>query len=597
MKMYYEHFGLLDDPFKFVPSNALFPSAAHREGLATLEWGLREPSGLTLLVGEVGTGKTMLIHAMLARQHDRVRIAQLSDPTLPFEEMLSVIVSQLGIHPAGRSKLAILQSLKTFLADPTNTDSLVLMFDEAQGLSDETLEELRLLSNSRPPHRPTFQIILVGQHELVQRLTDHKLRALNQRIGARALLRPLRGAEIHDYVDYLLRAQHARREVFSPGALDRVAALSGGLPRKINNLCHNSIMLAYSDGSAVVKPRHVEAASVEIENLLNAAGGYQAIEAGRGAIHPMIRGGKPVMAGGFSALIVVAVALALEFGTGGLGTWFAHVESVARDRGSVAKDRELDADAFSKLLSGRPSQSYEESRNEVGAAAPLRSWQSPITVDARPTQAPVAQSPQPISPKARPGTTGGMQDAHPTRFPSETTKTLESTNSSSLGRIVAPPDTGKKLTFAEERMLSYDVRRAQASLRAARYSNAVYHLKRAIVLEPGNPELRELLQRALDGQSEPQRNAPARQDPVSSPAEDFAATDKEAQTSTRSENPDANLVRDEISEGDAYMRAQKYDIALRKFSTAIVLDPDNKDLPDRIEWARKAKAAAENTGR
>jgi type II secretory pathway predicted ATPase ExeA len=500
--MYYEHFGLLDDPFKFVPSNALFPSAAHREGLATLEWGLREPSGLTLLVGEVGTGKTMLIHALLARQHDRVRIAQLSDPTLPFEEMLRLIVSQLGIHPAGRSKLAILQSLKTFLADPTNTDSLVLMFDEAQGLSDEILEELRLLSNSRPPHRPTLQIILVGQHELVQRLTDHKLRALNQRIGARALLRPLRGPEIRDYVNYLLRAQDARREVFSPRALDRVAVSSGGLPRKINNLCHNSLMLAYSDASVLVKPRHVEAASVEIENLLNAPGDYQAIKAGRGAIHRMIRGSKHLMAGGFSALILVAIALAL-FGTSGLGTWFAHVESAARDRGSVAKDRELDADASSKLLSGCPSQSYAESHNEVGPAASLRSWQSVIAVDAQPAQTPVAQSPQPISPKARPGTTGGMQDAHPTRFPSETTKTLESTNSSSLGRIVAPPDTGKKLTFAEERMLSYDVRRAQASLRAARYSNAVYHLKRAIVLEPGNPELRELLQRALDGQSEP----------------------------------------------------------------------------------------------
>ena len=590
--MYYEHFGLRDAPFKFVPSNALFLSPAQLEALALLEWGLREPSGLTLLVGEVGTGKTILIHALalLARQHDRVRIAQLSDPTLPFEEMLRVIVSQLGIHPAGKGKLAILQALKTFLADPTNTDSLVLMFDEAQGLSDETLEELRLLSNSRPPHRPALQIILVGQPELVQRLSDHKLRALNQRIGARALLRPLQGAEIRDYVDHLLRAQGARRGIFSRSALDRVAALSGGLPRKINNLCHNSLMLAYSDGNPVVIPRHVKAASAEIENLLNAAGDYRAMEAGRGAIHRMIRRGKPVIAGCFSALAVVAVALAVKFGTGRLGTWFAPIES-------VAKDRERDVGEISKLLSGGPSQSYEESRNEAGAAAPRRSWQSAITADGRPAQAPVVEAPQPVAPKARPGTIGGMQFAHPTRFPSATPKTLASANSSSLGRAVALPGSDKKLTYAEERKLRYDIGRAKASLRAGRYSNAVYHLKRAIVLEPSNRELRELLQRARAAQSEPQVNASAPQDSGWSPAEDGEVTDAEVQKSTRSENPDANLVRDEISEGDAYMRAGNYDIALRKFSAAAVLDPDHKDLPDRIERAQKAKAAAENTVR
>src|SRR5262249_15845790 len=140
-----------------------------------------------------------------------------------------------------------LHALRTFVSDPVDGHRVILIFDEAQGLSDETLEELRLLSNSRPPDRRSLQIILVGQPELAERLNQPKLRGLNQSIGARALLRPLRPPEVHDYVDFLLRDQGGSREIFSRGGLDRVARLSGGLPRKINNLCHNSLFFAYAE--------------------------------------------------------------------------------------------------------------------------------------------------------------------------------------------------------------------------------------------------------------------------------------------------------------------------------------------------------------
>ncbi len=308
--MYYKYFGLRDAPFQFAPCSVPFLSAAHLEGLAALEWGLCEPSGLTLLAGEVGTGKTTLIHALLAHQNKTVRIALVSNPTLTFEEMLRVIIQALGLHPIGKGKLAYLQALTTFLADPAITDGVVLIFDEAQGLSDEILEEVRLLSNSKPSRRDALQIVLVGQPELVQRLTASKLRALNQRIGARALLRPLRGAEINDYVDYLLRAQGARRSIFSRGALAQVAHSSGGIPRKINTLCHNSLLVAYADGSSVVKSRHVKAADVGIEHLLPAPGNqdYQGGKGGRGAVHGMSGKAKPVMAAAFA---VVAAALVL----------------------------------------------------------------------------------------------------------------------------------------------------------------------------------------------------------------------------------------------------------------------------------------------
>src|SRR6202022_246036 len=146
--MYYRHFGLNGSPFIFTAPDRLFLSAAQREVLAALKWGFQEePSGLTLLVGEVGTGKTTLIHSLLARQTAGVRLASVTNPTATFEQMLQFIVQEIGIHPIGKGKLAILQALKTFLMDP-ESDRVVLIFAQAQGLSDEILEKLALFSNT-----------------------------------------------------------------------------------------------------------------------------------------------------------------------------------------------------------------------------------------------------------------------------------------------------------------------------------------------------------------------------------------------------------------------------------------------------------------
>ena len=148
--------------------------------------GLSRTQRPTLLAGEVGTGKTMLIHTVITRlDDDHVRIAQINNPTLTFDEMLGA--TRANRLSCREGKFARLQAIKTFIADPAQ-GQVILIFDKAQGLSDETLEELRLLSNSRPPQRNALQIVFVGQPELVERLADPKLRALNQRIGARALL-------------------------------------------------------------------------------------------------------------------------------------------------------------------------------------------------------------------------------------------------------------------------------------------------------------------------------------------------------------------------------------------------------------------------
>jgi general secretion pathway protein A len=583
--MYYEHFGLREAPFKFLPSNTLFLSVTHLEGLAALERAFREPSGLTLLVGEVGTGKTMLIHALATRlKPDRIRIAQISNPKMSFEEMLGVIVQQLGIHPPGSDKLASLQALKTFVADTASTNTVILVFDEAQGLSDETLEELRLLSNSRAP-RHALQIILVGQPELVRRLTEPKLQALNQRIGARALLRPLRGAEIYDYVNYLLRAQGARHKVFSRGALEQVACLSGGLPRKINNLCHNSLLLAYADTSMVVEPRHVQAASVEIENLLEGSRDqdYRPIEVRRGAMHWMLGRGKPVMAGGLSALAVVIGALVLEFGTG-TGSWFARFASVHTDRAQSVG-------GFAETFFANPDQGHEERVSEAWTAPSLRSDQGTNHVQGLPALAPVADAPA-VAPKLRPEPTSGTLFAQPASFLPGTPTALASTNSALAKPCITLPASDDRLTHVQERRLRYEIKRAKRLFNAGRYRKAIYYLQQALLFNPGNGEMRALLQHGQAAQSKPEKSASAHDSRVSPLNEDEKITNARAETSSRSKSLVAAVVRDEISEGDASMRTGQYDIALRKYKTAAVLGPGNKGVTDRIRRAQRAKAMA-----
>jgi general secretion pathway protein A len=266
--MYYQYFGLSGPPFASGASPApLYLSAGHREGLAALQWGLREPSGFTMLVGEIGTGKTTLIHSLLDERYQGVRIASVSNPKLSFEEMLRVITAQLGVTPAGAGKLDLIQALDGFLA--AQPEQVALILDEAQAISDDTLEQLRLLSNSQTAGQRRLQMVLVGQLDLARRLGRPELRQLNQRIGARALLPTLRPAEVRDYVEYRLRAyQGDIRRLFKRGALRELARASGGIPRRINVLCHNALLLAYAQRAARVSARHMREAAREYDNLL-----------------------------------------------------------------------------------------------------------------------------------------------------------------------------------------------------------------------------------------------------------------------------------------------------------------------------------------
>jgi general secretion pathway protein A len=268
--MYYRHFGLDGAPFQFAPvARDLYLSAAHREGLAALEWGvLHEPSGFTLLIGETGTGKTTLIKAILAREYPQVHIACISNAKFDSQEMLREVVSQFGLSVAPQ-KYEMLAALDTFLNTLQRGERAVVVLDEAQDADDGTLEELRLLSNRSQGEDKRLHFVLVGQPELLRRMMEPELRQLNERIGARAMLLQLTPEEAFGYLEFRLRAcGGSTSRVFEPNAAHHIIEHSGGIPRRINVLAHNALLLAYSANIARVDLKSARAAVAEFTNLL-----------------------------------------------------------------------------------------------------------------------------------------------------------------------------------------------------------------------------------------------------------------------------------------------------------------------------------------
>jgi general secretion pathway protein A len=272
--VYYQHFGLNGPPFQFTPSPAMvYMSQTHREGMAALEWGLmHESSGFSLLAGESGTGKTTLIASLLSRQYQRLHLAYVTNPRLEFPDIMRLILTQLGIDAAGLSKAEMLDALGRFLGALRPAERVAIIFDEAQGLSDDALEDLRLLSNYGRSGENQLQLILAGQPELLRRLMAPNLRQFNERIGARTLLAPLDAGETIEYIDYRLRSKGGTAaKIFNPKALRYIVAASAGIPRRVNVLCHNAMLLAYAAGVKQVSLKMAKEAVAEYQDLFTAA--------------------------------------------------------------------------------------------------------------------------------------------------------------------------------------------------------------------------------------------------------------------------------------------------------------------------------------
>jgi type II secretory pathway predicted ATPase ExeA/LysM repeat protein len=278
--MYYRHFGLSGAPFQFTPSpKLLFMSKAHRETLAALEWGLlQEPSGFMLLIGETGTGKTTLIVSVLAQNYAHVRIAYVSNPKLGFDGMSRDIARQFGISPAA-DRLAMFDAFDRYLAALPEGERAVVIVDEAQALTDDVLDELRLLSNRDTRVEKRLHFVFAGQPSLLTRLQAPGLRQVNGRIGVRVLLNPLEAAEARNYVDYRLTAFGGSVEtVFGRGALEYLLARCEGNPRRINVLCHNALLHAHNAGEAVVSLQSARTVARDIDNLFASARRYESAD-------------------------------------------------------------------------------------------------------------------------------------------------------------------------------------------------------------------------------------------------------------------------------------------------------------------------------
>jgi general secretion pathway protein A len=253
--MYNEYYGLVRAPFEMTPDPSfLYLGEAHREGLATLVYAVNSGKGFVMLTGEVGTGKTTLLHALLGQLDSTTNSAFIFNPRLDPLGFFRVLFDELGIGPARESKAEYLLALNHYLIEKLAANERVLLIvDEAQNLSTEMLEEIRLLSNLETPTSKLIQIMLVGQPELQGLIDKPELRQLRQRIALRHHLRPFDERELAEYVEGRLeKAGYTGRGLFHKKALRELFRVTEGTPRLINNVCDGALLLGYARQQSVI---------------------------------------------------------------------------------------------------------------------------------------------------------------------------------------------------------------------------------------------------------------------------------------------------------------------------------------------------------
>ncbi len=266
--MYLEYFKLNEPPFDITPNpRFLFYSGKHREAFNHLLYGIRERKGFVQLTGEVGAGKTTLCRALLEQLGDTFSTAVILNPMLDADQLIKAIAMEFGLDVNGADRLETIAIINDFLIrQMAEGRETVLIVDDAQTLTNDLLEQVRLLSNLETDERKLLQIVLMGQPELRDRLNHPGLRQLRQRITVRFHLNPLRRAEVAQYVQHRLQVSGASgAPYFTWGAMWRIFSYSGGIPRLVNAVCDKALLAGFVEQSERINHRLVGRAIRELE--------------------------------------------------------------------------------------------------------------------------------------------------------------------------------------------------------------------------------------------------------------------------------------------------------------------------------------------
>jgi len=267
--MYTSFFGLSEKPFAITPDpRYLYLSERHAEALAHLLYGINESGGFIQLTGEVGTGKTTVVRTLLSRVPHHADVAVILNPRVTPVEFLLTICEELGLEIAEADRDSVKQMVdalnRRLLGAHAEGRRIIVLVDEAQNLSIDVLEQVRLLTNLETPTQKLLQIILIGQPELRELLDRTDLRQLAQRITGRYHLKPLSREETKGYVRHRLRVAGATQEVFTPAALLELHRLSQGIPRVINVACDRALLGAYTQETKKITASLVRRAAGEV---------------------------------------------------------------------------------------------------------------------------------------------------------------------------------------------------------------------------------------------------------------------------------------------------------------------------------------------
>ncbi|MCM5682762.1 AAA family ATPase [Schlegelella sp. S2-27] len=358
--MYAKFFGLRQEPFSIAPDpRYLFMSERHREALAHLLYGVRGGGGFVLLSGEIGAGKTTVCRCFLEKMPKRCNVAYIFNPKLTVEELLRAVCEEFRIPPLDRGHGTptvkdYVDALNEFLLRTHAVgQNNVLIIDEAQNLSADVLEQLRLLTNLETSERKLLQIILIGQPELRTMLARPELEQLAQRVIARFHLEALSESETEQYIRHRLAVAGMTRAVpFERGALKRIHELSRGVPRRINLLCDRALLGAYASGKTRVDDEIIAKAASEVFD--------------KGEAIPAERSRRRVALAGGAVGLLAGAALAAAAG-------FA---VVGRDPGLAP------AVAAGPSFAGRVTEPPASAASAVPAAAPALAASEAVTMAA-----------------------------------------------------------------------------------------------------------------------------------------------------------------------------------------------------------------------